>query len=391
VITTVAGNGTPGFSGDNGPATDAQLQNPFGVAVDPAGTLYIADTNNHRIRKVSNGVITTVAGGGLSGLGDNGPATSAQLSAPGAIAADTVGNLFITDLYDHRVRKVSGTVITTVAGNGTPGFGGDNGPATSAQLNGPLGVAVDTTGNVYIADEGNNRIRVLTPNPGPSVMSVNNAASNLSEGFIAAGEVVVLYGSGLGPGQLVSAQPDSDGLYLTHLAAASIQFNGIPAPMIYTSPTQAAAVVPFEITGANAQITVTYNGQTSSPTMIPLAAAAPGLFTLDPAGKGQASALNQNGSLNTASAPAPVGSVISLFATGGGPASPSILPVVVTIGGITVDRLQYVGAAPGKIAGLLQINVPIPASVTPGNAVPVVVRVGGAPSQAGVTVAVSAN
>jgi uncharacterized protein (TIGR03437 family) len=175
--------------------------------------------------------------------------------------------------------------------------------------------------------------------------------------------------------------------------------------MISTSAAQATAVVPFEIAGANAHVTVTYNGHTSSPIMVPLAASAPGLFTLDPAGQGQAAALNQNGSLNMASAPAPIGSVISLFATGGGQASPSgpdgkiastpvsapILPVVVTIGGTTVDRLQYVGGAPGKIAGLLQINVPIPASVTPGNAVPIVVRVGGAPSQAGVTIAVSAN
>jgi uncharacterized protein (TIGR03437 family) len=386
VITTVAGNGTPGFSGDNGPATDAQLQNPFGVAVDSAGTLYIADTNNHRVRKVQNGVITTIAGGGVRGLGDNGPATSAQLAAPAGIAVDTTGNLFVTDLYDNRVRKVTGGVIATVAGNGMPGFAGDTGPAASAQLSGPLGVAADSAGNVYIADEGNNRIRLLTPNPGPSLMSVNNAASNLNDGYIAAGEVVVLYGSDLGPGELVSAQSDSSGFYPTQLAGASIQFNGIPAAMIYTSAKQAAAVVPFEITGANAQITVTYEGQTSSPILVPLAASAPGLFTLDPTGKGQALALNQNGSINAPSAPAPIGSVISLFATGAGQS-----PVAVTIGGTTVDRLQYVGGAPGKTAGLLQIDVPIPAAVTPGNAVPVVVRMGGAPSQPGVTIAVSAN
>jgi len=161
VITTVAGNGTPGFSGDNGPATSAQLHGPYGVALDPAGNLYITDLGNDRIRKVSNGVITTVAGNGTQGLsGDNGPATSAQLITPGGLAADSAGNLYIADYY--RIRKVSNGVITTVAGYGTtPGFSGDNGPATSAQLDVPAGLAVDSTGALYIADLGNQRIRKI--------------------------------------------------------------------------------------------------------------------------------------------------------------------------------------------------------------------------------------
>jgi sugar lactone lactonase YvrE len=168
VIATVAGNGTLGFSGDNGPATSAQLNFPTGVAVDSAGSLYIADSINNRIRKVSNGLITTVAGNGTSGFsGDNGPATSAQLSQPPGVAVDFVGNLYIADYFNNRIRKISNGVITTVAGNGMQGFGGDNGPAISAQLNGPNGVAVNAAGNVYIADEFNNRIRLLTPS-GPS-------------------------------------------------------------------------------------------------------------------------------------------------------------------------------------------------------------------------------
>src|ERR1035437_6563051 len=159
VITTVAGNGTQGFSGDNGPATSAQLGFPEGLAVDSAGSLYIADQENNRIRKVSNGVITTVAGGGTSGLGDNGPATSAQLT-PSGVAADSAGNLYIADTGNIRIRKVSNGVITTVAGGGS--FLGDNGPATSAQLVNPLGVAVDSAGNLYIPDAGNNRIRKVS-------------------------------------------------------------------------------------------------------------------------------------------------------------------------------------------------------------------------------------
>jgi sugar lactone lactonase YvrE len=160
VITTLAGNGTLGFSGDNGPATSAQLAGPEGLAVDSAGNLYIADVTNQRIRKVSNGVITTVAGGGSSGLGDNGPATSAQV-IPAGVAVDSAGNLYIADFGNGRIRKVSNGVITTVAGGGSSGLG-DNGPATSAQLSGPSGVAVDAGGNLYIADYDNFRIRKVT-------------------------------------------------------------------------------------------------------------------------------------------------------------------------------------------------------------------------------------
>src|ERR1035438_3423722 len=153
----MAGNGTSGFSGDGGPATSAQLSGPGGLALDSAGNLYTAEYA--RIRKISNGVIATVAGNGIWGFsGDGGPATSAQI-IDGGIALDSAGNLYIADVSNYRVRKVSNGVITTIAGDGIPGFSGDNGPATSAQLADPGGVAVDSAGNLYIADEGNNRIR----------------------------------------------------------------------------------------------------------------------------------------------------------------------------------------------------------------------------------------
>jgi uncharacterized protein (TIGR03437 family) len=178
VITTVAGNGTEGHSGDGGPATNAMLCSPIGVAVDSAGNLYIAEASGDcsSIRKVSNGVITTVAGGSGGGMGgDGGPATSAQLNYPVGVAVDSAGNLYIGDMVNNRVRKVSNGVITTVAGNGTAGFSGDNGPATSAELAAPWGVAVDSTGSVYVADGGNNRIRVLTQ-AGPCTYSVSPTA-----------------------------------------------------------------------------------------------------------------------------------------------------------------------------------------------------------------------
>jgi len=164
VITTLAGDGVVGFGGDGGSATVGRLNSPFGVAVDSAGNVYIADRDNNRIRKVSNGVITTAAGGGTQGFsGDGGPATSALLNNPFGVAVDSAGNLYIADENNQRIRKVSNGVITTIAGNGIPGFGGDNGPATTAQLNYPLSVAVSSTGSVFVADQANGRIRLLTP------------------------------------------------------------------------------------------------------------------------------------------------------------------------------------------------------------------------------------
>jgi sugar lactone lactonase YvrE len=163
VITTVAGNGTSGFSGDNGPATSAQFSYSWGIAVDTVGNLYIADTGNNRVREVSNGVITTVAGNGTSGYnGDNIAATSAELSMPYAVAVDAAGNLYVDDLGNVRIRKVSNGIITTLAGNGTGGFSGDNGPATSAQLWNCYGLAVSAVGSVYLADSSNNRLRKVS-------------------------------------------------------------------------------------------------------------------------------------------------------------------------------------------------------------------------------------
>ena len=179
VITTIAGNGTEGYSGDGGQATSAELALPYGVAVDAAGNLYIADTMNNVIRKVdSNGIITTISGNGYQQYGggyqvfnnggysgDGGPAKSAEMDDPEAVAVDASGNLYIADTCNLRIRKMDTKgVITTVAGNGggnanLGGYSGDGGPAANAELSQPVGVAVDAAGNLYIADMNNNRIR----------------------------------------------------------------------------------------------------------------------------------------------------------------------------------------------------------------------------------------
>ncbi|MER5820784.1 RICIN domain-containing protein [Streptomyces mirabilis] len=164
-ISTVAGTGAAGFSDDGCLATDAELNYPYGVAVDSTGTLYFSEHDNHLVRKITtDGKIRTVAGTGVAGdEGDEGPAASAQLNCPYGVAVDSTGALYIADAENHRVRKVTADgKISTVVGTGAADFGGDGGPAASAQLDYPLGVVVDSTGTLYISDHNNHRVRKVT-------------------------------------------------------------------------------------------------------------------------------------------------------------------------------------------------------------------------------------
>ena len=163
-VTVVAGNlnNGSGYSGDGGQAVNAQLSSPVNVAVDASGNLYFSDYGNNVVRKVAGGVITTVAGGPFGYVGDNGLATSALLFYPAYTAADLHGDVYMADTEHHLVRKVTNGAITTVAGNGTPGYTGDNGAATSATLSAPWGLAVDGAGNLYIADYGSNVVRKVS-------------------------------------------------------------------------------------------------------------------------------------------------------------------------------------------------------------------------------------
>ena len=405
-ISTVAGNGTSGYSGDGGSATAAMLNGPQDVAADSSGNIYIADANNNRVRQVSGGTINTVAGNGLSGYDRDGvQATTTNVGNPVAVAVDTFGNLYIAD-GSLRVRKVyTSGIITTIAGSGTRGYAGDGGSATNAQLYSPSALAVNSSGNVWLADTNNNAVRVLQPNnAGISVSSVVNAASN-QLGAISPGLVVVIYGSGLGPANLVQYQLDANGLIPTTLSGTTVYFNGAAAPILYTSANQVGAVVPFNLDNDTLeQAFVQYQGQTSLPVNVSVAFVTPAIFTLDGSGKGQAAAINNtDGSINGAAHPVKIGGYIQFYITGAGPTNPPavdgqpnavplpipiVTPVTVTIGGQQVTP-QFVGGAPGAVAGITQVNVQVPSGITPGSAVPVVVTVGNSNSQNGVTIAVS--
>jgi sugar lactone lactonase YvrE len=189
VLTRVAGNSRTGYSGDGGPATNAQITSPQGLALDTAGNLFIADYGNRRIRRVSkDGIITTVAGSGACCFaGDGGPAVNAALATPLGLSVDARGNLFIADEYNHRIRKVSTSgIITTVAGDGMSGFSGDGGPGDKAQLSYPTSVAADRAGNLYIADYNNHRIRMLSADGTLTTVAGNGGTGSSGDGGPAA-------------------------------------------------------------------------------------------------------------------------------------------------------------------------------------------------------------
>jgi sugar lactone lactonase YvrE len=221
VVSTVAGNGVQGFAGENGPATAAELDSPSGLAMDGVGNLYIADTRNHRVRELAaaTGIITTVAGTGKPGYsGDGGVATAAQLDRPTALAIDTAGSLYIADTDNHRVRRIAaGTkVISTIAGDGVEGFGGDGRIATSASIDSPNGLAVDVAGNLYIADTHNGRIRKVAATTGIiATIAGTGSANGTVQTFAGDGGVAVAAGLALPRGLALDA---SGNLYIADSA-----------------------------------------------------------------------------------------------------------------------------------------------------------------------------
>jgi uncharacterized protein (TIGR03437 family) len=489
-ITTVAGTGVEGFSGDGGQAATAQLNLPIAVSADKAGNLFVLDARNYRVRKISaDGIITTVAGNGTFGYsGDGGPATRASFGGfncnimCGGLVVDDAGNLFIADpgngvrrvspegvittvvprgeffadgpagvtldlegnlyivgdsgvlkrspdgaistlasLYnvlgvaagrggdvfittttyggevpDERVLQITqeGTK-TSIAGVGPRGYSGDGGPASNAAMNAPAGIALDGAGNIYVADSGNDVIRVLSPAARSVVPAAVADAASQRLGPVSPGKIVVIYGAGMGPPDLVQNRP-ADGELGRELAGTRVLFNDIAAPILYTSAKQVAAVVPYGVTGSSVQVTVQYRGEISAPLIVPVTPASPSIFTANQSGVGQAAINAAGGTVNSAAHPARIGEFISLYATGEGQTRPvssdgritdsttvrPVLPVRATVGGFPAV-VQFAGAAPGQVAGLMQVNVQIPAGITPGGYVPVSLQVGDLVSRPG--------
>ena len=394
-ITTYAGNRTAGFLGDGGPATQAELFLPYQLALDTADNLYIADWGNGRVRKVSPaGTITTVAGGGpeFGPPGDGGPATSATIGGNlFGVAVDAAGNLYITS--DARIRKVDATtgIISTIAGTGTAGFSGDGGWAGLATVSGPQSIAVDSSGNVYFSDESNYRVRMLTPAQIVKEAVVNGAT--FQAGGVSPGEIVTIYGGpgvSLGPAAPVGLQLDSAGEVATMLAGTQVTFDGVAAPLLYLSASQINVVVPYEVAGKPTTVLqVGVQGNLTNAAKLPVVATSPGIFAIT----------NQDGTVNSSSNPVAAGGILVLYGTGEGQTSPagidggvnsSAFPkplgkVSIQIGGQPAQIL-YAGAAPGFVAGVLQVDVQIPAGVS--GTVPLQLTVGGAstPTPSSVTI-----
>jgi uncharacterized protein (TIGR03437 family) len=469
VITTVAGNGTAGFTGDNASATSAELNNPTGVAVDSSGNLYIADSGNNVVRKVANGTITTFAGSNSVGAGysgDTGTATGAQLNNPvgvavdasgnvyiadagnnvvrqvysgniitaavgfthpDGVAVDSSGNLYVADTVARRIVKLSGGVYTTLAGNGNGAFGGDDGPGTQAALNAPMGLAVDASGNVYIADTLNGRIRKLTPSgtittiagtgalyfsgdQGPAtqaamyfprgvavdpsgniyiadtansvvrqlqgtlpVVSANgvvNAASFASQ--ISPGALATVFGSNFALRNASANAP-----LPTSLAGVSVSVNGQSAPLLYVTPTQVNFQVPWETALGSATVTVNVNGGASNSITVSVLGAAPGLFS---SSSGHAVVQNSDFTLNDPGNPAKVGSTIIAYLSGSGPvdtpvadgAATPLGPLVTATSqssatiGSSPAQVAFAGLAPGFV-GLVQVNIVVPSDLQTGD------------------------
>jgi uncharacterized protein (TIGR03437 family) len=267
IISTVAGNGRAGYSGDNQPATSATLNYPTGVAVDSSGALYIADQLNNVIRKVSGGTITTYAGTGkFAYSGDNVTATTATFSQPERLYMDSANTLWVADIYSHRVRKITKDgIVHLVAGTGDPGYFGDGGSALQAQLNSPAGVALDNAGNLFIADAGNNVIRMVS-----SVGTITTVAGSHVAGFSGDGGVA----TNATFNQPLSLIPDgSGGLHIAdtlnnrirHLLATTPSFKAAPTTLTFSAPAGGAVTTPQTIVLSSAVTGLAFSVSASDP------------------------------------------------------------------------------------------------------------------------------
>ena len=414
-------------------ATAARIAFPDGVAVDPLGNIYIADTANHRIRKVTaDGVIQTIAGSDNYGVtGDGGPASQALLINPRSLAIDLDGSLLIADSAAHMVRRITPAgLMQRVSGTGTPGYAGDGGPAVSAQDWSPWGLAVDAAGNILIGDTGTYSIRFvdrsgtirtlvssvqatgLTADPSGNVWIAGGSLWSFSQGslpiplapviadtgianaasgqalVVAPGELVTISGDHMGPDAGLSAS-GAGGVLGTELGGVRVLFDGIAAPLLQVGAKQIEAVAPFAVAGkSTAGVTVEYGGLTSNTAMVGVLPAVPGI-------------VNHYLTAVAMNTPAAPGSIVSVFVTGSGvmlppeadgqigtgTASFPALAVSASMGPSQFSappvpwiplRVTYAGSTTWLVSGTIQVNVQLPDEFPGTNygEYPIAVRVG---------------
>jgi uncharacterized protein (TIGR03437 family) len=408
-IQTFAGTGKAGYFGDGGPAgATTQLSNPTGLVMDAAGNLYVADSGNGVIRKITpgGGLITTIAGNGFNSYGGDGkPATQAALDHPRAVSVDPAGNLYIADTLNSRIRVVTPDgIINTIAGTGTLGSGGDGGPALQAQMFFPTAVRVNAAGNIYVADTQNSRVRLLTPGvaPGatPTISSIVSATEFGAFPEVAPGSWIEVHGANIASEARLWTAADFSGTNApVSLDHVSVTIAGQNAFVYAISPKQVSVQVPSNVGPGPQTLTVTTPGGTSNSLQVMIKATQPGLYapaTLVAGGSQYTAEFNDasvtfvmpSGAVSgLSSRPAHAGEVIVLWGTGFGAVSPNIsagevvqeynslmTPVQFTVGGVPATTL-YAGLAPDEI-GLYQFNLVVP-NVAPGSAVPVTFNQGG--------------
>jgi uncharacterized protein (TIGR03437 family) len=366
----------------------------------------------------STGLEMSTAGGAIATIVDS----TTQL--PGFGAVSFIGNFaFAVDAgdtvfqaHDPTGQKsalflAGGGLLIKVAGTGDAAGSSTTGVSTIAGVDAP-GAASIQAGAVAFTGTGSDGSRAIyfaspialpvsgPASAAPSITSVTNAASNRA-GAVSPGEIVVVYGAGMGPAAITLGSLDPNGRISNLRSGARILFDGVPAPLVYVSGKQSAAIVPYSVDGnSQTQITVEYQGVPSPPMALAVTNAVPGMFSADASGQGQGAILNFDNSYNSASNPAAAGSIVVLYATGEGQTTPGgvdgqmatlalpapRLPVTVTVDGRNAQIL-YAGAAPGEVAGMMQINIVLPSGLAAGD-IPITFSVGAAASQAGLTVAV---
>lgn len=424
-IETIAGTGTAGWTGDGGKATAARINNPMGMSFDSAGNLYFADAFNHRIRRITkDGIISTVAGRGNPGFsGDNGPAASARLFYPKGVHSGPDGRLYIADTFNSRIRVVAADgTITTVAGNGKFGAGGDAGDSLNAELRFPNAVAVAPDGKIYISDSQNNKLRLLTPDtPGPTweerpVISFNGVSTPADFGVSASfapGSWIEIRGVRLAASERSWQQEDfQNGMAPTSLAGTRVTVDGIDAFVAYVNPQTVRALLPAGIMPGRRDLFVETAFGRSDAYQITVEESRPLLNT--PAqfalgGLRYASAVLDDGKTfalpeasieGIQSRPARAGETLTFHGIGFGPVTPditagqlvsmenSLVRRVEVLFGETPAEIRSAGLAQGAV-GVYQITVVVPAGVD-GAAVPVTVKLDGEPAPPQVVVAAAA-